>query len=98
MVQWKQIQLGTMRLQVRSLALLSGLRIRYRHELWCRSQMQLGSGVAVVVAQAGSCSSDQTPGLGTSTCLRCGLKKIKDKKKKKKKKKEKKEKKKKKRK
>ena len=28
-VQWKQIQLGTMRMQVRSLALLSGLRV------WC---------------------------------------------------------------
>ena len=27
MAQWKQIQLGTMRLQVRSLASLSGLRI-----------------------------------------------------------------------
>ena len=27
MVQWKQIQLGTMRLRVRCLALLSGLRI-----------------------------------------------------------------------
>ena len=42
MVQWKRIQLGTMRLQVQSLALLSGLRIR-----WCRSQTWLGSSVAV---------------------------------------------------
>ena len=35
MVQWKQIQLGTMKLQVRSLASLSGLRIRPCRELWC---------------------------------------------------------------
>ena len=44
-VQWKQIQLGTM--QVQSLALPSGLRIRCCRELWCSSQTQLGSGVAV---------------------------------------------------
>ena len=31
-----------MRLWVRSLALLSGLRIRHCHELWCRLQMCLG--------------------------------------------------------
>ena len=36
-----------MRLQVRSLASLRGLRIRRCHEPWCRSQTQLGSGVAV---------------------------------------------------
>ena len=29
-------------MQVRSLVLLSGLKIRHCHELWCRSQMQLG--------------------------------------------------------
>ena len=27
------------------------------HELWCRLQMRLRSGIAVAVAQAGSCSS-----------------------------------------
>ena len=32
--QWNQILLGTMRLQVRSLASLSGLRIWHCHELW----------------------------------------------------------------
>ena len=47
--QWKQIQLGTMRLQVRSLASISGLRIRRCQELWCRSQTWLGSGIAVAV-------------------------------------------------
>ena len=34
------------------LASLSGLRIRHCHELWCRSQMWLGSHVAVAVAVA----------------------------------------------
>ena len=34
--QWKLIQLGTIRLQVRSLASISGLRIRGCRELWCR--------------------------------------------------------------
>ena len=32
----KQIRLGTMRMQVPSLALLSVLRVRRCHELWCR--------------------------------------------------------------
>ena len=51
MAQRKQIRLGTMRLWVRSLAPLIGLRIRIRYcrELWGRSQMWLGSGVAVAV-------------------------------------------------
>ena len=46
----KQIQLGTMRWWVRSLASLSVLRIRRCHELWCGLQMKTGSGVAVVIA------------------------------------------------
>ena len=50
MAQQKGIQLGTMRLQVRSLALLSGLKIWCCCELWCRLQTQLGSGVAVALA------------------------------------------------
>ena len=41
------IQIGTMRLQIRSLASLSGLRIWHCHELWCWSQTWLGSGIAV---------------------------------------------------
>ena len=48
-------------------------------QLWHRSQMQLGSGVAVAMAQAGSCSSNSTPSLGTSICHRCGHKKKKKK-------------------
>ena len=50
--QQKQIQLGTMTWQVRSLTLLNGLRIRRCQELWCRLHMQLGSGVTVAVAVA----------------------------------------------
>ena len=41
MVQQKRIQLVSMRMRVRSLALFSGLRIRHCHELWCRSQTGL---------------------------------------------------------
>ena len=47
MVQWKQIQIRTIRLWVQSLALLSGLRIWHCRELWCRLQTRLGSCVAV---------------------------------------------------
>ena len=36
MVQQKQIQLGIMKLRVRSLASISGLRIWRCRELWCR--------------------------------------------------------------
>ena len=51
--QQKQIRLGTMRLQVQSLALISGLRIWHCHELWCRSQTQLSSSMAAAVAPLG---------------------------------------------
>ena len=43
--------------------------------------MQLGSGIVVAVAVAGSCSSDSTPRLGTSICCGCSPKKPKEKKK-----------------
>ena len=45
MVQQKRTGLVSVRTQVRSLASLSGLRIQPCHELWSRSQMQLGSHV-----------------------------------------------------
>ena len=67
MVQWKQIWLGSMRMQVRSLASSTGLRIRHCRELQCRSQTWLGSHIAVAVMQADSCSSNQTPSPETST-------------------------------
>ena len=62
-------------MQVRLLALLSGLRIQHSHE----SQMWLGCHVAVAVAEAGGCSFDSTPSLGTSIC--CGYRPKKKKKK-----------------
>ena len=52
MAQQKQIRLGTMRLHVQSLASLSELRIQHYSELWCRSQMQLRSDVAVAAGVA----------------------------------------------
>ena len=47
--QWKQIWLVTMRLQVQSLALLSGLEIQHCHE-WAEVQATDVAGSAVVVA------------------------------------------------
>ena len=73
--QQKRIQLGTIRFQVRSLALLSGLRVWCCCELWCRSKTQLRSCVAVAVALASSYSSNWIPSLGTSICCGCGPKK-----------------------
>ena len=69
------IRLVSMRTRVRSLALLSGLRIRCYHELWCRWQTRFGSRVAVAVVLASGYSLDYTPGLGTSTCRACSPKK-----------------------
>ena len=48
-VRQKGIWLGTMRLCVQSLALLSGLKIQCCHDLWGSLQMWLGSGVAVAL-------------------------------------------------
>ena len=69
----------SMRMWVRALASLRGLVIRCCHELWCRSQAEFGSGIAVAVASASSCSSDLIPSLGTSICRGCGSKKKKTK-------------------
>ena len=80
MAQWKRIQLGTMRLQVRSQVSLSGLRIQHCRGLWCRSQMWLGYGIAVAVVQASSCSSDQTSSLERPYAARVVLKSKKKKK------------------
>ena len=44
-------------------------------ELWHRSQMCLGSCIAVAVLQASGYGSDLTPSLGTSICGRWALKK-----------------------
>ena len=49
MVQWKQIQLVSMKMQVQSLALLGGSGIWPCHELWCSSQMWLVQLVSCIV-------------------------------------------------
>ena len=69
-----------MRTQVRFLASLSGLRIQCCRELWCRSQTQLRSCIAVAVVQTSSYNSSSTPSLGTSICCGFGPKKTKKKK------------------
>lgn len=47
---------------VQSLVLLSGLRIQHCHELWCKLQMWLVSGVAVAVGQQLQLLFDPWPG------------------------------------
>ena len=70
----------SMRMQVRSLASLSGLRIQHCCKLRARSQMGLRLWIAVAMAQAGSCSSGSTPSSGTSEiCCRCRCEKEKKK-------------------
>ena len=44
-------RLVSMRMRVRFLASLSGLKIWHCHELWCRSQTWPGSGAAVAVGR-----------------------------------------------
>ena len=46
---WRGNELVSTRIWVRSLALISGLRIQCCRKLWCSSQMRLASGVAVTV-------------------------------------------------
>ena len=64
-----------MRMQVQSLASVSGLRIWHCGELWCRSQTWLRSHVAVALAQAGGYSSNSTPSQGNSMCRGSGPRK-----------------------
>ena len=73
MAQWKRIQPATMKLGVRSLALLRGLRIWCCHELWYRCSSD--PAVSVAVVEASSYNSDSTLSLGTAIFLRCGPKK-----------------------
>ena len=75
MAQRKRIRLICLKMQVRSLAWLSGLRIRLCRELWCRSQTQLGSTVAMAVVEAGSCSSGWMPSLEPPYATSAALKK-----------------------
>ena len=62
------------RRQVWSLALLSGLSIQHCCGLCCRSQMWLGSDIAMAVVQASVYSSNLTLILGSSTCRGCSPK------------------------
>ena len=62
------------------------IKIQSCCELWYRSQMRLGSRIAMAVVQASGCSSNSTPSLGISMCHRSSPKKKKEKKKKEKKK------------
>ena len=78
--QQRQIQLVSMRMRVRSLASLSGLRVWRCCELWCRSQIELGSRVVVAMVQAGTCSYDSALSLGTSYAAGTALKSKKKKK------------------
>ena len=78
--QQKHIWLASIRTQVWSLASLSGLRIRRCRELWCRSQTQVRSCIAVAVVKATGYSSNLTPSRGISICHKYGPKKIKKKK------------------
>ena len=73
-------QLVSMRMQVQSLAPLSGLRIRH----CCGTGCRYGSDPTLLWLWlwAGSYSSDSTPSLGTSICHRYDTKKQKKKKKK----------------
>ena len=77
MAQRKRTWPAPVRTQVPCLASRSALRVRRRRELGCRSPTRLGSGVAVAVVEAGGCSSDSTPTLGTSRCRGCGPQKTK---------------------
>ena len=86
-VQQKKVQLGTMRLQVQSLASFSGIRIRHCRELWCRSQTWLGSHVAVAAAPIRPLAWELP--CAERTALKCKNKKTKKQKKKKEREKEK---------
>ena len=58
MARQKQVRPGTVKLRVRSLALISGLGIQHCRELWCTPQTWPGSGIAVAAVWAGSYGSN----------------------------------------
>ena len=70
-------RLVSIRMQVQSLAFLSGLKIGLCLKLWSRLQIWLRSGISVAMAVVRTCCSDSTPSLGTSICHGCSSKKTK---------------------
>ena len=74
MAQWNRISLVSLKMWVQSLALLSGLGIRRCRVLWCRSQIQHRSCVAVVVMQAIGYSSNSAPSLELPYAMGTALK------------------------
>ena len=78
MAQQKQIQLASMKTLDRSQASLRGLRIWCCGELRCRSQMRLGSCIAVAVPQVAATAPIRPLAWKLPyICCTCGLKKIK---------------------
>ena len=75
MVQQKQNGLVPMRMQVQSLASLSGLKDPELLRAMVKVTDALRSCISVAVVSADSCSSDWTPSLGTSIWCRRGPKK-----------------------
>ena len=62
-------RLVSLRMQVRSLASLSGLRILRYRELWC----EVTDVTQIWHDCRCGCGSNSTPSLGTSICCRCSL-------------------------
>ena len=58
MAQWLMNPTRNHEVEGSMLASLGGVRIQHCHELWCRSQIQLRSQVAVALVQAGGYSSN----------------------------------------
>ena len=69
------LNIVSMRMKVWFLAMLSGLRIWHFPNMWCRSQMQLRSSVAVAVVHAYDYSTNLAPCLGTFICPGCSHRK-----------------------
>ena len=70
MVQQEQIQLGSMKIQVRALtSVCQGSDIAMSCGVGCRCG---SDSMLLWLALARSCSSDLTPSLGTSICCTCG--------------------------
>ena len=62
-----------MRIWVQSLVLLTGLRMQCCPELWYKSQMQLRSGIAVIVVYTSNYSSDSTPSYSSDSTPSVGM-------------------------